>query len=87
MRVFFDTWQSMDWSILPANFQDSRIFEPKIPSVPEQKIVVTVSPQSPDIPLILLRLSWSHHIDLLSGCTSSEEKLFYQLPQVCSFIP
>ncbi|MBK8564907.1 MAG: hypothetical protein IPN76_16610 [Saprospiraceae bacterium] len=35
-----------------------------------------MSPQSPDIPPILLRLSWSHHIDLLSGCTSNEERLF-----------
>ncbi len=77
MRVFFDSWQSMDWSILPDGFQANRISETESPSIAEQKIVVTASPQSPSIPPILLRLTWSHHIDLLSGCTSNEERLFY----------
>ncbi len=79
MRVFFDTWQSADWSMLPEIFQENSILETELPIFSEQKIVATVSPQSPNIPPILLRLSWSHHIDLLSGCTSNEERLFYLL--------
>ncbi len=77
MRVFFDSWQSADWSILPDFFQENSISETEPPIPSAQKIVVTASPQSPDIPPVLLRLTWSHHIDLLSGCTSNEERLFY----------
>ena len=77
MRVFFDSWQSVDWSILPDAFRENSISETESFIVSEQKIVVTASPQSPNIPPVLLRLTWSHHIDLLSGCTSNEERLFY----------
>ncbi len=77
MRVFFDTWQSIDWSTLPDFFQEKGISEREISIFSVKEIVVTASPQSPEIPAALLRLTWSHHIDLLSGCTNHEERLFY----------
>ncbi|MFN0213609.1 MAG: DUF1016 N-terminal domain-containing protein, partial [Saprospiraceae bacterium] len=78
MRVFFETWYAADWSLLPETFQDSQTLEVNLYATPEQKIVATASPQSlPSIPPILLRISWSQHIDLLSSCTSHEERLFY----------
>jgi predicted nuclease of restriction endonuclease-like (RecB) superfamily len=36
-----------------------------------------VIPQLPGIPNILTKVSWSQHIDLLSRCADTEERLFY----------
>lgn len=77
MRVFFETWHSADWSLLPSFMQENKTLEGNPIETPAQKIVVTASPQSPNIPPILLRINWSQHIDLLGGCTSHEERLFY----------
>lgn len=80
MRSFYNAWQSTDWSILPPFLQENESFEIKLPTITPQKIVATLSPQSQSagsIPATLLKLTWSHHVELLSGCTSEEERLFY----------
>ena len=80
MRSFFTAWQSTDWSLLPPFLQENEGSEISFPIISTQKIVSTVSTQSQSmgsIPAILLKISWSHHIELLSGCTSQEERLFY----------
>jgi predicted nuclease of restriction endonuclease-like (RecB) superfamily len=80
MRSFFTAWQATDWSILPPFLQENEGSEITFPIISTQKIVSTVSTQSQSmgsIPSILLKISWSHHIELLSGCTSEEERLFY----------
>jgi predicted nuclease of restriction endonuclease-like (RecB) superfamily len=77
MRVFFETWQSVDWSfILPdtANFQ---FFIGDSLDVAEQKIVGSINPQLPSLPPILAKVSWTHHIEILKRAPSIEERLFY----------
>jgi hypothetical protein len=62
MRAFFEAWHSSDWSLLPSFMQESKNLEGNIIENSTQKIVVTPSPQSPNIPSILLRLNWSQHM-------------------------
>ncbi len=80
MRIFFTAWQATDWSLLPPFIQENEGPEIMFPIITTPKIVATLSPQSQSaasIPAILLKLTWSHHIEILSGCTSEEERLFY----------
>lgn len=71
MRSFFTAWQATDWSLLPPFLQENEGSEISFP------IISTQSQSMGSIPAILLKISWSHHIELLSGCTSEEERLFY----------
>jgi predicted nuclease of restriction endonuclease-like (RecB) superfamily len=75
MRDFFDQWQAVDWSIIGLETIQNLNFQNV--SFEEEKIVVSVPPQLPSIPVPLTRITWSHHIEILRGTTSPEEKLFY----------
>lgn len=77
MRVFYDTWNTADFSVLPEKYKLEPFSKEKPSQTSEKEIVVSLTPQSPAIPPILLKLTWTHHIQILSGCTSNEERLFY----------
>jgi predicted nuclease of restriction endonuclease-like (RecB) superfamily len=77
MRNFYDTWDKMDWSLLPAQFQKKQINVGNSEENSEQKFVVLATPQLKPLPNVLTRITWSHHIEILRGATSSEEMLFY----------
>jgi predicted nuclease of restriction endonuclease-like (RecB) superfamily len=91
MREFFEQWQAVDWSEFGISgkigFQDVSATEqsneilvtlsPKSVNELKNEIVGSTIPQLSGIPIILTKVSWSQHIDLLSGCTSIEERLFY----------
>ncbi len=77
MRVFYQKWIQADWSLLPEKFRDSPNFIGSIGESIDEKIVVSVTPQSFTLPNILSRLSWTHHVELLNGTNSPEELLFY----------
>lgn len=76
MREFFEQWAEVDWSLarLP-NAPVNHGSELEIPGLGE--IVGSVIPQLPPMPVMLARLSWTHHLEILKRCTSPEEKLFY----------
>lgn len=52
---------------------------------PTDELVTTPSPQiqklekEDDVILFLSKISWSHHLEILSGCKTLEEKIFYIL--------
>jgi predicted nuclease of restriction endonuclease-like (RecB) superfamily len=77
MRDFFEVWSNMDWSLLPKNIQDSQIYNGIENMFTEQKIVVSPTPQSFVLPKLMTRISWTHHIEILRGAISKEERLFY----------
>ncbi len=77
MRVFYDTWNAVDWSLLPNRFKNEQFLEAKSAQISQEEIVASLTPQSPHIPPILMKITWTHHIQLLAGCTSYEERLFY----------
>ena len=79
MRDFFNQWEKIDWSIIPEKFQKPQIYTNQIPDIAEQKIVVSLTPQSLPIPIVLTRTTWTHHIEILRGTPSSEEMIFYLL--------
>ncbi len=43
----------------------------------ENEIVGSVTPQLADMPAFLQKITWTHHLELLKGTTSNEEKIFY----------
>jgi predicted nuclease of restriction endonuclease-like (RecB) superfamily len=77
MRQFFESWQVVDWSLIPANASERQIFIGESLEISEQKIVGSVTPQLPSIPNAVARISWTHHEEILRGATSPEEMLFY----------
>lgn len=76
MREFFEQWQNMDWSLagLPQAI-DNRLISQQLDA--SEKILGSLLPILPSMPLVLTRLSWTHHLEILKRCTSPEEKLFY----------
>jgi predicted nuclease of restriction endonuclease-like (RecB) superfamily len=76
-REFFDTWNLADFTILPISLQEKQNYNLFLSENSIQKIVPTTLAQSFEIPTILFRIGWSHHLELFSGCTSTEERLFY----------
>jgi predicted nuclease of restriction endonuclease-like (RecB) superfamily len=76
MREFFEQWHNMDWTIaghthvamLPGQSTEDNFSE---------KILGSLIPKLPEMPAVLTRISWTHHLELLKRCTSPEEKLFY----------
>ena len=79
MREFFDSWENIDWSMIPAKFQGDQIYTNQLLDVTEQKIVGSLNPQPVSIPTVLARTTWTHHVEILRGATSSEEMIFYLL--------
>jgi predicted nuclease of restriction endonuclease-like (RecB) superfamily len=77
MRQFFELWQEIDWSLIPENANNHSILIGNSPDSPEQKIVVSLTPQSFQCPPVVTRITWGHHVEILNGATSPEERLFY----------
>ncbi|MFZ2898647.1 MAG: PDDEXK nuclease domain-containing protein [Saprospiraceae bacterium] len=75
MRQFFESWQSVDWALIPEPLKQYGMLQKHNPA--EKKIVGSVTPQSAEMPPFLTRLSWTHHIEILKQTTSPEEMLFY----------
>ena len=77
MREFFESWQIVDWSLLPDDINSRNILIGDVLTIAEEKIVGSVTPQLPMLPNVLARTTWTHHQEILRGTTSPEEKLFY----------
>jgi predicted nuclease of restriction endonuclease-like (RecB) superfamily len=77
MRDFFETWQTVDWSLISKNAISDNILIGNYLDLTEQKIVGSMTPQLPPIPNALTRISWTHHEEILRGATTPEEMLFY----------
>lgn len=76
MREFFEQWQETDWNLMGGmKMTDNQSLEHDL-HLPAE-ILGSVNPKLPPMPVILTRLSWSHHVEILKRCTSPEEKLFY----------
>ena len=75
MREFFEQWATVDWATYGLQNIQNINFIPGF--FEEQKIVGSLIPQLPTMPIGLARLSWTHHLEILKQCTSPEEKLFY----------
>ena len=74
-KEFFEVWQSMDAELMPPVVDRNYILPGG--KKPVQKIVGSVNPQSFALPEFLLKLSWSHHVEILKRAASPEEILFY----------
>ncbi len=77
MRHFFELWQAVDWSLVPDNGYKNNFLFGNIQELSEEKIVVSPTPQSFPCPALITRITWGHHVEILNGTTSPEEKLFY----------
>ena len=77
MREFFYIWSNMDWSLLPPKFNNNQIIIGEVLGNTEQKILGSLTPKSFDLPYVLTRLTWTHHLEILKRATSPEEMLFY----------
>lgn len=80
MRDFYLTWHNVDWTAL----KDSGALivasaKPQLQNIDihEFTIVGSQNPQLQEIPSILGKLSWTHHIEILNGAPLLEEKVFY----------
>lgn len=75
MREFFGRWQHMDWTfIYPSQSLEYQSLE-----MPElfSEILGLPTPKSIPMPILLTKVSWTHHIEILRGTNSQEEMLFY----------
>lgn len=91
MREFFEQWQTVDWSEFGISgkigVQDVNAIEqsneivatasPQSANESKNEIVGSVIPQLPSMPSVLMKVSWTHHLEILKRCASQEEKLFY----------
>jgi predicted nuclease of restriction endonuclease-like (RecB) superfamily len=77
MRDFFETWQTVDWSLISKNAINESILIGDEYGLTEQKIVGSINPQLPLFPAIIGKVSWTHHIEILKRVASSDERLFY----------
>ena len=82
MQEFFTTWQPDRIKELENK---GSLFvgtvSPQLQGATNQSVEImsTVLPQLPEIPQILTKISWSHHLVLLSKAQTLEEKFFYLL--------
>lgn len=82
MQEFYLTWHPDKIAGIGTHFPKIMgSASPQLQSADSQdvKIVGSVSPQIAEIPDILTKLSWSHHLVLLYKTKTIEEKLFYIL--------
>jgi predicted nuclease of restriction endonuclease-like (RecB) superfamily len=77
MRQFFEQWAAVDWAFYNLDNMASLKTLPR--NFESQKIVGPVDPQLPPIPVPVTQVSWSHHVEILRGAASPEERLFYLL--------
>jgi predicted nuclease of restriction endonuclease-like (RecB) superfamily len=91
MREFFEQWQAVDWLEfgISGKIDSQRIasigqgkeivgsLTPQLLPILDDQIVGSETPQLPPMPLALTNISWTHHVEILRGTTSPEERLFY----------
>ncbi len=75
MRTFYEKWHNMDWSYLQSSKLIDNQGDERLDTF--EKILGLTTPKSFQMPGILTRLSWTHHIEILRGTQSDEEMLFY----------
>jgi len=75
MREFFEKWQTMDWSYVSP----TKVIEYQVVEMPGlfDEILGSVTPKSSSMPMLLTKVSWTHHIEILRRTTTQEEMLFY----------
>lgn len=80
MQEFYITWASVNWQdLLPENVNANEIvgsLNPQLESANNQQVIF-VGSENPQMPDILGKLSWTHHMELLKRTATIEEKLFY----------
>jgi predicted nuclease of restriction endonuclease-like (RecB) superfamily len=76
MREFFEQWHHMDWTIA-GHTHIAMLLTQSTEGDFSEKILGSAIPKLPEMPAVLTRISWTHHLELLKRCTSPEEKLFY----------
>lgn len=82
MKDFYLTWHNVDWTALKnTGAVIVATLSPQLQDTDNQRVEVLGSPvqQLVDMPVILGKLSWSHHVEILSGANMLEEKIFYLL--------
>lgn len=80
MKEFYLTWQSLDWDILKNEARVVGLVNPQLQEQADKtSIVGSANPQLPEIPPLLTKVSWTHHIEILKRTSSMEEKVFYLL--------
>ncbi|OJW01346.1 MAG: hypothetical protein BGO52_07330 [Sphingobacteriales bacterium 44-61] len=82
MQDFYLTWHNLDWSALKeTGTAIVATLSPQLQSINNQRfqIVGSLTPQLGEIPVILGKLSWTHHVEILKGASVLEEKVFYLL--------
>lgn len=82
MQDFYLTWHNMDWTALKdtgaviVGFQNPQLHSTDNQSL---EIVGSVTPQLAGIPVLLGKLTWTHHVEILRGTSVLEERVFYLL--------
>ncbi len=82
MQDFYLTWHNIDWVALKdAGTVIVATVSPQLQNANNQHldIVGSAIPQLSDMPVLLGKLSWSHHKEILDGAQILEEKVFYLL--------
>lgn len=82
MQEFYLTWHNVDWTALKDNGTVIVGFDnPQLQNAEFQRLGVaaTLSPQFAELPQLLGRLTWTHHIEILKRTAILEERIFYLL--------
>ena len=69
MRDFFETWITVDWAELnlPKHLITNPFLDLSEKTLPyKMEIVGSVIPQSPPLPLIISRITWTYHLEILN---------------------
>lgn len=79
MREFFLAWYKVSWSSTDSGIEIVGSVSPQFQSTDNQvnEIVGSESPQFAKMPDWFGKITWSHHLALLSGTNNVEERLFY----------
>lgn len=81
MREFFLSWHNVNWSLGSSGFSIVGSTKPQLQIIDNEngKIVVSLKPQLPEMPVWLGTIPWTHHLTILSGTKDVEERVFYIL--------
>jgi len=84
MKEFYLTWKDLDWKVLIDKKQIVGLLNPQFKNADNQEdiIVGLINPQLLKLPVLLSKLSWTHHIEILKRTASLEERIFYLLLSV-----
>jgi predicted nuclease of restriction endonuclease-like (RecB) superfamily len=82
MQEFYLTWQNVDWTALKNNGTVIvGSVNPQLQAINNQcfEIVGSSIPQFTEMPMVLGKTSWTHHVEILKRSSPLEEKVFYLL--------